>query len=320
MRFLIAWLPASIGRAFRRGLVQIIREPGWLHGFFALLGLLTLLQLTILFGTGVQAGLTLLRERTDLRLTIQPNATDGAIQGLVQELRSQSYVEEVLFITKEQALERQKRRDPELIEFLSTFGLENPFPDTLGIRLASLDAYPILKDFLRQPVYTAVVDPSFLSEATDQEQTLGRIAEAVSGSRILLLFIVGVMALVLLSTIVELVSRRAGSRSQDLFVERLMGGSRIHLGLPFLLEIGMLLFFALALSLLFVVVLTLLLPLAIPVLRTDGLFAPWGQTLRSLFFVGLPFTIIIEIIGLTLLAVIGTVLALRVWTAEAPRP
>lgn len=317
---LFAWVPPSIGRATRRGIMQIIREPGWLHGFLALLGLLTLLQLTLLFSTGVQAGLQLLREKTDLRLTIQPGASDSAIQGLVQELRNQSYIDDVLLVTKEQALERQRRRDPELIEFLGTFGLDNPFPDTLGIRLNDLDAYPRLKDFLRQPVYTSVIDPAFLSEATDQEQTLGRIAEAIGGSRILLFFIAGVMALVLLSTIVELVSRRAGSRSQDLFVERLMGGSRLYLGLPFLFEIAALLFIALVLSIIFVVIVTLLLPLAIPVLRTDGLFAPWGQTLRTLFFSGLPLMILLEIIGLMILATIGTVLALRVWTAEAPTP
>jgi len=319
MRF-DAWMPSSIGRAFRRGITQIIREAGWMHGFLALLGLLTLCQITVLFGTGMEAGLVLLRERTDLRLTIQPGATDASIQGLIQELKMQPYIDDVLFITKEQALDRQRRRDPELIEFLQTFGLENPFPDTLGIRLATIDAYPELKEFLRSPVYASVVDPSFLSAATDQETTLARVAEAIGGSRLLLLFVGGVMALVLLSTIIELVTRRASSRSQDLFVERLMGGSRVHLGLPFLMEIGVLLLIAMIVSIAFIALLVLTLPLFVPVLREGGLFAPWGDAMRMTFFSALPATIILELLLLALLAFIGTVLALRPWTSEAPTP
>lgn len=317
---LAAWIPSSIGRAFRRGVTQILREAGWLHGFLALLGLLTLVQLVLLFGTGVEAGLSILRERTDLRLTIQPGATDPAIQGLIQELRARPYVDQVLFVTKEQALDRQRRRDPELIEFLATFGLDNPFPDTLGIRLNDLDAYPELKEFLKQPVYASIVDPAFLSEATDQEQTLERIAEAVSGSRILLVFIAGVMALVLLSTVVELVTRRAGARSQDLFVERLMGGDRVFLGMPFLFEIGVLLAAALACSVLFALVVLFLLPLIIPVLRSGGLFSPWGEALQAMFLSNLPMMILFEILILIVLATVGTFLALRIWTSEAPTP
>jgi|GEM_PF-424698 len=320
MPSLFAWLPSSLTRAFRRGLTQIIREAGWLHGFLVLLGLLILVQLTFLFGSGMQAGLSLLRQSTDLRLTIQPGATDASVQGMIQELQQQSYIDTVLFITKEQALERQRKRDPELIEFLGTFGLQNPFPDTLGIRLKSLDAYPALKELLRKPVYTAVVDPAFLSEATNQEQTLERITEAVSGSRILLLFIAGVMSLVLFSTIVELVTRRAGSRSQDLFVERLMGGSRMHLGLPFLFEIGALLLMALLCSLVFITLLALLLPVVIPVLRSGGLFASWGEALGATFFSSLPLMIGVELLLLALLATVGTFLALRIWTTEAPTP
>lgn len=298
-------------RAAKRGIVSMFREEGFATAVGSLFGVVLLAQIIVLLAVGVQGGIVLLRERTDLRLQIRDTAQDAQIQDLYQNIRQLPYVEDAMYVTREQAYERQKQRDPTLVEFLQKFGIENPFPDTMGVRLRTLEDYPAFLQFLKQPIFAAVVDPSFLSTTTDQQKQVEQLTNVIGSTRIILVFVVGLAVVVLLFVVIELLRRRVLAKRQELFVEQLVGAARMEILMPFMVEMACMLFIALFASIALTTVLVLLLPYFLPVLAGDGMFSQWsGATLRVLLQWA-PWTVCIELILIAALSAIGTLIALR---------
>ncbi len=298
-------------RSAKRGIVNMFREKGFGTAVGSLFGVILLAQIIVLLAVGVQGGLVLLRERTDLRLQIRATATDAQIQDLYQNVRQLSYIEDVVYITREQAFERQKKRDPTLIEFLVKFGIENPFPDTMGVRLRRLEDYPAFLQFLKQPVFSAVVDPTFLTTTTDQQQQVEQLTNVVSSVRIVLVFIVGLAVIVLLFVVIELIRRRALSKRQELFVQQLVGASRMEILLPFFIEMTCMLLIALLASFMLEAALIFLLPHFLPVLAHDGIFSQWSVATGTVLLMVAPWIIFAELVLVGFLSIVGTLIALR---------
>ncbi len=304
-------IPLFLRRGIGRGLQNIVREPGWGTALGSLLGVLFLGQMLLLLVFGVRGGLTMLQQQSDLRLEIIESATDAQIQDLFQNIRSLPYVSDAVYITREQAYERQKQRDPELITFLDKFGIDNPFPETMGVRLKRLADYPMFVQFLRQPVFTKVVNPSFLSKTTDQEQQVYRLVEAVKAAEYVLLLVVALVVVAILFVVIELVRRRALSKREELFVEQLVGAGRIAILLPFCTEMVCLLATALILSIILAGGVLWLLPVFLPALAPAGLFGAWAMQASTLLLRSLIWLLPLELIAILLLAAFGTVLALK---------
>ncbi|OGJ67752.1 hypothetical protein A3J34_02280 [Candidatus Peribacteria bacterium RIFCSPLOWO2_02_FULL_51_10] len=307
-------------RGLLRGLQNVLRQQGWAMSLGSLFGVLFLGQIIVLLTFGAHAGLTLVKEQTDLRLEILDSATDIQIQDLYQNIRQLPYVSDVIYITREQAYERQKNRDPELTGFLTRFGIENPFPETLGVRLRNLEDYPEFVRFLKQPVFTKVVNPSFLSETTDQERQVAKIAEAAVTVRSLLLLIVGLLVMVILFVVVELVRRRAAAKREELFVEQLVGADRFTIFLPFCTEMFCLLSLALIISAGFAAMVIYFMPSFLPVLAFGGAFGIWFQAVSALLAASLGWLLPLELGVILIVALLGTFIALKSQVEMAALP
>ena len=290
---------------------NIVREKGFGTALGSLFGVLLLGQVLLLLVFGIEGGLLLLEKQTDLRLEILDTATDTQIQDLFQNIRQLPSVEDVVYITREQAYERQKQRDPDLVTFLTKFGIENPFPETIGVRLKRLTDYASFLQFLKQPVFTKVVNPGFLSKTTDQEQQVYRLIEAVRAAEIILFFVVALLVVVLLFVVVELVRRRALSKREELFVEQLVGAAPLTILLPFCTEMICLLALALLFSIVLAAALLFVLPSILPALASGGLFGPWSLVTLHTLLSSLVWLLPLEVAAIALLALIGTVIALR---------
>lgn len=294
----------------RRGLLSTLREPGWGTSVASLFGVLFLAQMLILHLVGAHAGLTLLRERTDIRLEILESASDVQIQDFIQNARSLPYVEDIVYVTREQAYERERKRDPELLAFLTKFGIDNPFPETVGIRLASLDDYPKLLTFLEQPVFARTVNPAFLSQTTDQQTQVYRLIDVIGSARMLLVLEVAILVLVLVFITIELVQRRAIFRREELYVEQLVGATPLAILIPFCIEILVLLLVSLVLSLAFAAVWLVATPTLLPELSATGLFSAWSSTAISTLLHGMPWIVLGEIVCLLVVSLLGTLFGL----------
>ncbi len=312
--------PLTLQRGVRRGVKNVVREPGWGTALGSLLGVLFLGQILLLLVFATEGGLKLLQEQTDLRLEILATATDAQIQDLYQNVRQLPYVGDAVYITREQAYEREQKRDPDLIAFLTKFGIENPFPETMGVRLKKLTDYPQFVKFLQQPVFTKVVNPTFLSQTTDQQQQVYAMIEAIRAGEIILYFVVAILVVAILFVVVELVRRRALNKREELFIEQLVGAGRATILIPFGTEMACLLGAALLLSVLFAAAVILLLPSFLPALGATGLFGSWSVITATLLTQSLGWLLPFELLAVLTLSAFGTVLALRSHVASHTLP
>lgn len=303
-------LSSSWVRGMKRGLNHALRSEGSLTAVAALFGIFLLAQVMLTGIIGAEAGLTFLRERLDLRIEVRDTASDTEVQDFIQAVHALPSVSDVAFITREQALARQKQRDPTLVDFLGTFGIENPFPDTIGVRLKRLNDAPAFLTFIQQPAYAAVVNPAFLTQTTDQQQQVERLATIVASSQILLWCGVVLVLGILLLVVIEFIRRRALLRREEISVQQVIGFRAADLSVPFAAEMGCLLVPALLLSWICAVMLVWVLPYAVPALGSGGVLMPWSAYALVLLRWWSPWVILGEVIVVGLLAVGGTWFAL----------
>ena len=292
-------------RGIQRGCITFWREREWGSAFGALAGVFILFQLLIFVLLGVQSVQHVLKTNTELRLEILAGAEDQQIQEFFAQLSVQPSVQAADYITKENAYDQMRSADPELITFLEEFEMDNPFPETIAITLTSLDQYEEFKSFIGQPQWALVVDPTFLTEATEQEvhvQELLRLTRL--GSTLTAGFLILTGAVLLFIT-TELVRRRVLARSEEIFVEHMAGAHTFGILLPFAVEATLLLIFAVLGSLIVLVILGVALPHVLPTLGADIALESLLERMTPLFIAALPSVIIVELVSLPIIGWFG---------------
>ncbi len=298
-------------RGIRRGVVTLLRERGWWTSLWALTGVVILAQLFLVVWLGVAGVETLLRTQTDLRLQVQDAATDRQTQEFIAAAQALPIVTDVAFITREQALERERTLNPDLLRFLEQFNIQNPFPDTVAVTLRDLSDYEAFSAFVQQPEWRSVVDHAFLSQATDQELQLRQMLRLTDAGRTVAGIFLSLTGGILLFIVVELVRRRAFLRREEVFVERMSGAQEASVVLPFATEAGLLLAIALGLGLVFLVFFLFALPLLVPALADGGAFALLRTHVSALLFRYGPGLIAMQFVLIPLVGFAGAFLGTR---------
>ncbi|PIQ76836.1 hypothetical protein COU78_00860 [Candidatus Peregrinibacteria bacterium CG10_big_fil_rev_8_21_14_0_10_49_24] len=311
MRTLDSDISVVLGRGIRRGITTLLREREWGTSLGALFGVFVLVQLLLVILVGAQGVQLLLKERTDLRLEVRQRAPAQDVQEFFSFLQQQEYVQDAAFITKEQAYERARVHDPELIAFVEEFGMGNPFPDTVSVTLRSLDDYPVFRSFIEQPEWKNVMNPSFLSEVTDQEKQVYELLRFTHAGKALTAIILAVVGAILLFITTELVRRRVLGRSNEVLVEKLVGSSPLAMFVPFATEACILLLLAIVISMMVSIALIVVFPLLVPALKSDGALSALGTHIAPLIRTTLPAYFFLEIVCIPLMASVGTWLGMH---------
>ncbi len=293
-------------RGIRRGITTLLREREWGTALGALFGVFLLVQLLLTMLVGAQGVQSLLKHRTDVRLEVRQGAEGQDVQTFYSVLQQERFVEDTAYITQEQAYERARVHDPELIAFVEEFGMGNPFPDTIGITLQSLDDYAEFRRFVERPEWSSVVDPAFLSEVTDQEKQIYELLSFTKAGRDLTTIILFVVAGILLFITTELVRRRVLGRANEVLVEKLVGSSPLAMFVPFATEACILLLFAIGLSMIVITLLILSLPVLVPALNAGGILSALHAEISSLTSTTLPGYFFLEILVIPVMAAFGT--------------
>jgi len=298
-------------RGIKRGATNLFREKGWATALGALCGVFLLLQLLALILLGIEGTQDLLKDRSDIRLELMEEATHQQSQEFFSTIGQLPYVEEAVFITRQQAYAQTRERDPELIAFIEEFSLKNPFSDTIGVTLVSLDNYVDLKGFIESERWQGIIDPAFLTEVTDQEKNIKELLGVTHAFQSLTMFIVFLTITAILFITMELVRRRALLRSDEVLVERLVGASPTSILIPFVVEAMILLIISILVSTLLLLLVTVLLPLIIPSLDYGGTLGSLRREVEPLLSIRLPVYIIIELIAAPIIAITGAWLGIR---------
>lgn len=298
-------------RGIHRGMRTLLRERGFAMSVGALLGIAVIVQLLLLGSMSLRGVVTLLKSRTDLLLELQEGVADADIRSLFAEIQSLPSVEEVTYITREQAFETVRRRNPDFVSFLEQYEIENPFHDTIAVTLHDLEDYDAFAAFIRSSQWSAVIDPSFLTKQTEQEAQIRQMLSLVRAGSSLILIVLALTAGVLIAVLMELVRKRALLRSEEILVERLSGAHTLSIVAPFVTEATVLLALSFLGSIALLTAFLFLLPALVPALQSGGAFdAVRGEMLASIAQ-GAPWLLLLEILAIPTVAFLGAWMGIR---------
>ncbi len=304
-------LPVTMKRGMHRGFTLLLRERSWGTSLGALVGVMILVQMLLTSLFAVAAVQHLLASRADVRLEIRTDATRAATQQFLSALKALPYVSDATYITREQAYARAAKEEPDLVSFLEKFGMGNPFPDTVGVTLSSLDDYPLLSTFITGAEWQKVADPTFLSTISRQEERMHELIRVARGGRSLSILLLTIAGGVLLATVVELTRLRAFHRRDEVLVERLAGANAMTIILPFAWEASVLLWTGILASAAAMTMFLLLLPALVPALSATGALGIFREEAAPLLAAWLPVSFVLELLLSPLLATLGAWLGIR---------
>lgn len=298
----------SIRRGLRRGFVLLKRERTWGTTLTLLSAVLVLVQLFVVMLLSVYGVNRLLSSQAALRLEAIAGAPDADIQTFFAAVHAHPDVESVLFVTKEQAYNEQRRRDPDLAAFLDQYQLDNPFPDTFVVTLQSLDSYDSFRQFIEQDQWQSVINPSFLSTVNTQERQIRDLLSVTAAIRSVAYIFMLVAFAVLLFVVLELVSRTVRAHGDALFMENMLGASPLGVLLPFIAEITILLLAGTIIATALVCAVMVLLPFLIPASAMEAPFRAFSAEMRPLLLFVFPWIVLLELFLMPAAAYVGTFL------------
>lgn len=302
---------AALKRGIVRGIKHVVRDRRWGTTLLLLTLLLFLMQLLTVFLLCGEGANRFLVSRAALHVEILPTAAQENIQALYAALREQPYVRDIAFVTKEQALEQEKRRDPDLVRFLQEYKIDNPYPDTLSVTLSTLDSYDAFNGFIQNERWKNVVNPSYLSSATDQEQSIRILLQVTQVVRILVAFFIGVGFFILCFAIIEWVLSHMARRRNELLLEHVLGAQPLSMLAPLVTQMSVFLLIAHVIAMAAIVLLLVLLPLLMPAVALEEPFVELKEQMTPLLWSVLPSLFVAQFFLLPLLALGGTLFGAR---------
>jgi cell division transport system permease protein len=148
-----------------------------------------------------------------------------------KRLNESSLVNNVRYISTEQALERFQQNFPELKGIIENIGI-NPFPASFETNLAeeNLSAETIMRFIQVMKEMEGIEDAQFNRDWVERMESLSRLAKAIG------FFLGGILALASFFIISNVIRLNVFARKEEIEILRLVGATNFFIRIPFLLE------------------------------------------------------------------------------------
>ncbi len=276
----------------------------------AVAGLFTLLGALLLGFLAVRTASDLLRTGATLQLQMERGAESAQVQALHRALLDLPGVSAAVLTTKDQAYLAVRREDPTVVSFIDAFGLQNPFPDSIAVTLASSDAYPAAMALLQDARWQGVVAPEFVAAAAARQAQLSEVLQVTQAGSDAALGIVAVAAAVLLLALVSLLHRRVLQRSADTQTQMLLGAAPSDIFVPLWTETMLILLGGLTVASGLLVGLVFALPSLLPAASQSQFVSAVALSLLPALEQLGPITLGIALLALPLLAALAAAFGL----------
>jgi cell division transport system permease protein len=166
------------------------------------------------------------RDRVLVDVYVDNKATDSEVAELEQELAATSNVERVEFISKEEALERERERNPEAYDLLG----RNPLPDLFRLYPDDPDQVGAIADGLTSSNLAAVDD------VRNREDETEKILEATGFVKALTAMLAALLVLASIALVANTIRLSIFARRREVEVMKLVGATNWFIRWPFVIE------------------------------------------------------------------------------------
>jgi cell division transport system permease protein len=166
------------------------------------------------------------RDRVLVDVYVANSATDAEVAELEQELGATPNVERVEFISKEEALEKERERNPEAYDLLGT----NPLPDLFRLYPDDPDQVAAIAEGLKSQQLAAVDD------VRDREDDTEKILEATGFVKALTAMLAVLLVLASVALVANTIRLSIFARRREVEVMKLVGATNWFIRWPFVIE------------------------------------------------------------------------------------
>jgi len=162
---------------------------------------------------------------------LEPGIKTADLENIKSEILASGLVEQITFVSSEDALSRFRSNFPELKEILNNLQ-SNPFPPSFEVRLKknhqNLPATLYFMEKIRR--LKGVIDVQFNQEWVEKMESLSRIVRAVG------FFLGSILILASFFIISNVVRLNVFARKNEIEILRLVGATNTFIRIPFLVE------------------------------------------------------------------------------------
>jgi len=174
------------------------------------------------------------RSRVVVDVYVSPKATSGERVQLKQALQQTPNVKTVAFISKDQALAKERKRNPEAYQLLGS----NPLPDSFRLTPDDPDKVGQIVDRLAPRNATGAREPQLaaVDEVRNREEDTKKILSATGLVKLLTGGLTALLALASLGLIANTIRLSIYSRRREVEVMKLVGATNWFIRWPFVIE------------------------------------------------------------------------------------
>jgi cell division transport system permease protein len=180
-----------------------------------------------------------LGKKVDIRVETLSTAELYSVQTLVSRLKGLPEVDQVLFVSKDDALKSFGQKYPNVLQFLDRNNLNNPLPNVIRVVGRNVDSNNTIVQFLELPEFAQVVNQDKLKNDSDQKNRNEKILNITQFIREIGFWLNLVFALVAVLIIFNSININIHTHRYEINIMRLVGAKTAFIRGGFLFE-GML--------------------------------------------------------------------------------
>lgn len=227
----------TFSRVVKTGMVNFIRNA-WLGiaAMAVMVVTLTIVLFSLLTNATFANTIDQIRNKIDISVYLDDSITPSQKDQLLAELKALPNIEAVIYLSKDEALDRYKEQNannPELLSAISQ--TDNPLPATVQLKPKDLNKIQDIKDFLSKPeiIILQSDDPSY---SGDRKEAIDKITHATNTLQRVGVIAVVVFAFISVLIIFNTIQMAIFNRRDELTIMRLLGASTWYIRGPFVVE------------------------------------------------------------------------------------
>ncbi|MEK7546326.1 MAG: permease-like cell division protein FtsX [Patescibacteria group bacterium] len=193
------------------------------------------LNLLVIVNFFTDAAIQVIEDRVDVSVYFGPDVSDERVHGVRGNLTSLPEVKDVVFISREEALERFRKNhaeEPEILAALQEVG-ENPLGPVLVIKAKDAGRYGPILEALDSPAVKSLVEDKTVQ---DHKALIERLTSVTARVQRAALGLSLVFALISLLIVFNTIRVSIYIHREEIAIMRLVGASSDFVRIPFLIE------------------------------------------------------------------------------------
>lgn len=182
----------------------------------------------------IESGITELNRKVDIIIYLKDDTEYLTIQQMVYEIKKYPEVEDIIYTSKEQAINTLLQKYPERVDPFEEYGIKNPLPASITIISKNPNDHRYILQKLTESKYSIYFKDQETNEENDE--IIEKLISITNFTKNLLITIIISFGLGATMIIMNALHLTIQSRKDEIIIQKLVGAKINFIRLPFIIE------------------------------------------------------------------------------------